>query len=60
MVTWKEQYSVLWKLIKQISDSHGKDDPIWLDEYFKLLVKEHTRDLDVPIAACKSVIDIHG
>ena len=50
MNNWKEQRNQLAEVIKEISDQHGGDDPIWLADYTLEVVKAYRFELEIPIA----------
>lgn len=47
--SWKEQRDELVRLIKKVSEVYGGDDPVWLKEYTKEVIKIYMADLSVPI-----------
>jgi len=56
--TWKEKRNLLVELIKKVSDLYGGDEHAWLTRYTHEVIKQNKHDLDVPIQACQSILNM--
>ena len=58
LISWKEKAFELRKLIKQVSDQNGGDDPFWLEEYISEVIKTHKNDLEPVLECFRSLLKI--
>jgi hypothetical protein len=54
LYNWKASRDYLAKLIKEVSDHHGGDDPAFLDKHIAEVVTKYADDLGTAIAAYES------
>lgn len=57
MRSWKDKKDYICKLIKQISDLHGGDDPNDLEEYCTDVIKKYSNDLETAIRCFEDVLN---
>src|ERR1700723_1449014 len=56
MDAWIDKRNYLIRLIKEVSEENGGDDPGWLKDYASEMIKNYGCDLDVPITCFESLV----